>query len=41
MTNGLRAVVEPAGTQVTALVVGFMDTPLTAGYDVHTSDPWA
>jgi len=41
MTNGLRAALLPAGTQVTALLVGFMDTPLTAGYDVPKSDPRA
>lgn len=41
MTNGLRAALEPAGTQVTALVVGFLDTPMTAGYDVPKSDPTA
>jgi NAD(P)-dependent dehydrogenase (short-subunit alcohol dehydrogenase family) len=39
VTNGLRALLGPSGTLVTGLHVGFMDTPLTAAYDVPKSDP--
>lgn len=39
MTNGLRAALRPAGTQVTALMAGFVDTPMTAEYDTPKSEP--
>lgn len=40
ITNGLRALLAPAGTLVVGLHVGFMDTPMTAHVsDVEKMDP--
>lgn len=36
-TNGLRMALEAQGTQVTGLIVGMIDTPMSAGYDVPKS----
>jgi NAD(P)-dependent dehydrogenase (short-subunit alcohol dehydrogenase family) len=38
-TNALRVALRPAGTLVTALHVGYMDTDMTAGLDVVKADP--
>ena len=39
MTNGVRTELAPQQTQVLALHVGFIDTDLTAGFDVPKSRP--
>jgi NAD(P)-dependent dehydrogenase (short-subunit alcohol dehydrogenase family) len=39
VTNGLRALLTPAGTLVTGLHVGFMDTPMVASFDGPKADP--
>lgn len=39
VTNGLRSLLSPAGTVVTGLHVGFMDTPMTKAFDFPKSDP--
>lgn len=39
VTNGLRPLLRDAGTLVTALHVGFMDTPMVAAFDAPKSDP--
>ncbi|MDE1149794.1 MAG: SDR family oxidoreductase [Azospirillaceae bacterium] len=38
-TNALRFELEGQGTQVTGLLVGMIDTPMAAGYDVPKSSP--
>ena len=38
-TNALREALRPAGTLVTGLHVGYMDTDMTAGLDVAKIDP--
>lgn len=38
-TNGLRFALEAQGTQVVALLVGMIDTPMSATYDVPKSSP--
>ena len=38
-TNALRVALRPAGTLVTGLHVGYMDTDMTAGLDVAKADP--
>jgi NAD(P)-dependent dehydrogenase (short-subunit alcohol dehydrogenase family) len=38
-TNALRVALRPAGTLVTALHVGYMDTDMTAGLNVAKADP--
>ncbi|RYF53944.1 MAG: SDR family oxidoreductase [Comamonadaceae bacterium] len=39
LSNGLRIELQPQGTQVTSLHVGFMDTDMTAGISVPKSSP--
>lgn len=39
LSNAIRGIVAPAGTQVLALVVGGMDTAMTAGLDAPKADP--
>lgn len=39
LTNSFRRALQPAGTLVTGLHVGFMDTSLTKAYDVPKTDP--
>jgi len=39
VTNGLRAALEPAGTLVTGLHLGYADTDMTAHVDAPKSDP--
>jgi NAD(P)-dependent dehydrogenase (short-subunit alcohol dehydrogenase family) len=39
LTNALRNELQPQGTQVLALHVGFIDTDLTQGFDVPKSPP--
>jgi NAD(P)-dependent dehydrogenase (short-subunit alcohol dehydrogenase family) len=39
LTNALRLELAPAGTQVTALHVGYMDTDMTRHLDVPKSNP--
>jgi len=38
-TNGLRFALEQQGTQVVGLLVGMIDTPMSAQYDVPKSSP--
>lgn len=38
-TNGLRFALEAQGTQVVGLLVGMIDTPMSAAYDVPKSSP--
>lgn len=38
-TNGLRFALEAQGTQVVGLLVGMIDTPMSAQYDVPKSSP--
>lgn len=38
-TNGLRFALEAQGTQVVGLLVGMIDTPMSATYDVPKSSP--
>ncbi len=39
LSNGLRIELQPQGTQVTSLHVGFMDTDMTAGISAPKSSP--
>ena len=39
LSNGLRIELQPQGTQVTSLHVGFMDTDMTAGVSAPKSSP--
>ncbi|GAB3658515.1 hypothetical protein GCM10028833_36150 [Glycomyces tarimensis] len=39
LTNGVRLELAAQGTQVTGLLVGLVDTDMTAGFDFPKSDP--